>query len=641
MDTRRSAGLAVLWIALAASLRLGRAQDGACGSAAGNVICADPQCCSSAGFCGTTTEYCGAGCQSAYGKCSTTASEGACGLAAGNLSCADPLCCSSAGFCGTTTEYCGAGCQSAYGNCSSATASEGACGSAAGNLSCADPLCCSSAGFCGTTADYCGTGCQQAYGNCSSALANGAQGSCSAGPPQKPCAEGLCCSQYNFCGSTVDYCGAGCQFGACFGASSGLSAGEITGIAFGSAFVLFLGLLFYVLARRRRKLAAKPRLTEPPADDFELSLPSIGDSLAAKVMGMRFSYDALHEATNGFCDELGRGAYGIVYKGTLRDGSEIAVKKLVDSQRGAKDFEAEMKTLGSINHANLVALRGFSVRSHQPFLVYEYVPNGSLDRWIFRTDRRLPWQTRVEIARGTAKGLSYLHGELQIGQAIIHLDIKPENILLSDQFVPKVADFGMAKLIGQTRTHTIASGGTFGYMAPEVYAGAATTKMDVYSFGIVLLELVAGRRHLDHSFGDDRFFLPAYAMRRVMVHLEIDVVDPRLEGNFSSIQAKELITIALLCLQRDPDERPDMSTVFRMIEGVKVPTELPASLQLELEMTERLVRRPTQALGLKADADSFSIDFGSDRSHRKTGESGDSASAATAATTESHPVFPR
>ncbi|BBM96731.1 protein MpRLK-Pelle_SD-2b [Marchantia polymorpha subsp. ruderalis] len=512
---------------------------------------------------------------------------------------------------------------------------QGGCGSTADNATCANSLCCSSANFCGSTAEYCGTGCQASYGVCGvSPESSPAQGSCEVG---RPCQEGYCCSSAGFCGTTVEYCGAGCQFGACTSTSStGLSAGAIIGIAFGSAFVLFLALLFYVLARRRRKLAqAKPSPTEPPSDDFELSLPSIGDSLAGKVMGMRYTYEALNEATNGFCEELGRGAYGIVYKGTLKDGSEIAVKKLVDSQRGAKDFEAEMKTLGSINHANLVALRGFSVRSHQPFLVYEYVPNGSLDKWIFCQERRLPWQTRVEIARGTAKGLSYLHGELQIGQAIIHLDIKPENILLNEQFVPKVADFGMAKLIGQTRTHTIASGGTFGYMAPEVYAGAATTKMDVYSFGIVLLELVAGRRHLDHSFADDRFFLPAWAIRRVMVHLEIDVVDPRLEGNFNSIQAKELITIALLCLQRDPDDRPDMSAVFRMIEGVKVPSELPASLQQELEMTERLVRKPTQALGWKADADSFFIDFGSDRSYRRTGEAAEPASTATT-TSSSH-----
>ncbi|KAG6543123.1 hypothetical protein Mapa_015372 [Marchantia paleacea] len=514
------------------------------------------------------------------------------------------------------------------------------CGTAASNAVCAGSLCCSFAGYCGSTADYCGSGCQPDYGDCSSnsTATNFTSGDCS----ELPCQEGFCCSQYNFCGTTEEYCGTGCKSGACFDGSGGLSVGAIIGIAFGGAFVLFLGLLFYVLARRKRKLAKKQRPSEPPVDDFELTLPSIQDSIAGKVMGMRYTYETLNEATNEFCKELGRGAYGIVYKGILKDGSEIAVKKLVDSQRGIKDFESEMKTLGSINHSNLVALRGFSVKSNQPFLVYEYVPNGSLDKWIFSKDRRLPWQTRVDIARGTAKGLSYLHEELQIGQAIIHLDIKPENILLNDQFVPKVADFGMAKLIGQTRTHTIASGGTFGYMAPEVYAGAATTKMDVYSFGIVLLELVAGRRHLDHSFADDRFFLPAWAIRRVMVQLEIDVVDPRLEGNFNSIQAKELITIALLCLQRDPDDRPDMSAVLRMIEGVKVPTELPASLQQELEMTERLVRKPTQALGWKADADSFFIDFGSDRSYRKTGEAGETASTTTSATshgaTESFPA---
>ncbi|KAL2649490.1 hypothetical protein R1flu_017618 [Riccia fluitans] len=153
----------------------------------------------------------------------------------------------------------------------------------------------------------------------------------------------------------------------------------------------------------------------------------------------------------------------------------------------------------------------------------------------------------MNIARGTAKGLAYLHEDLQIGQAIIHLDIKPENILLDEHFTPKVADFGMAKLIGEKRALTIASGGTLGYMAPETYAGAASTTMDVYSFGMVLFELVC--------------------------------------------EARRLIVVALLCLRRDPDFRCDMGTVWKNLEGLLPLPEIPEDLKSDLDMVERILRR--------------------------------------------------
>ncbi|KAL2649497.1 hypothetical protein R1flu_017625 [Riccia fluitans] len=435
-------------------------------------------------------------------------------------------------------------------------------------------------------------------------------------------------------GVSYAYCGVGCQNGPCFNKGGGgvLGTGAIIGIVFGSAFIVFLGLLIIIL-RIRRKRMKKLGITSKGGHDMQKQSRDDDDDDPGKelaidagpILGMRYSFEFLNDATNGFAKELGRGAFGVVYKGVLLDGSEVAVKELV-GHRAIKDFEVEVRTLGNINHANLVALRGFCLKRNHPLLVYEYVPNGSLDKWIFSKEKLLSWQTRVDVARGTARGLSYLHEELQIGQAIIHLDIKPENILLTEKFVPKVADFGMVKLLGQTKTKTIVCGGTFGYMAPEVYTGAVTPKMDVYSFGMVLLELVAGRRQLDYSLPDDRFFLPAWVVRKAFVHSEVDIVDPRLEGDFSEEQAQDLITIALLCLQRDPGSRPDIRAVFKMLEGWKVPRELPQSLVHELERTERLVRRPSQPLRLRSDSDSFFIDFGSDRSSQRRLDEGEPTS---------------
>ncbi|CAM6091375.1 unnamed protein product [Calypogeia fissa] len=441
--------------------------------------------------------------------------------------------------------------------------------------------------------------------------------------PGKTCPDpSMCCSISNYCGTNSSYCGLGsCAGGPCWNTPTGnatngkkgLSVGVAVGIAIGAVAglgVFFLGIMLFV----RRRVQENAKRNRFLAQDLEskvlesaynrqvsvastLSGISKNLSMQSSDLGRRLSYETLHWATGGFSVELGRGSFGVVYKGTLLDGTDIAVKKLLDGERDMKDFEAEIKTLGRINHANLVALLGFTFENNKLFLVYEFVANGSLDRWIFEDvkenpDFVLPWKTRVDILKGTAKGLAYLHEELQRGQTIVHLDIKPQNILLDQFYAPKIADFGLAKLLGSATTkQTLAGGGTKGYMAPEIYVAAVSQKMDVYSFGMVMLEVVSGREHEDPDLPPDSLFLPSWALRKVLEGDEDDVVDPLLEEDqFDANEADRLIWIALLCLQGDPFERPGISSVLKMMEGIIDPPNLPPSLKGELEKAEKLIR---------------------------------------------------
>ncbi|CAM6087227.1 unnamed protein product [Calypogeia fissa] len=437
----------------------------------------------------------------------------------------------------------------------------------------------------------------------------------SPGPAEGSCLNKIClnaafcCSKDFYCGTNSSYCGLGCQSGPCCHtpdcsskSSPGLSTGAIAGIVI--ACVVATVLVMAILFMAWRRLRGSRKAVENVAEDVENGPNDHPQQIMRGMLSSQWknlSYETLNSATNGFSHELGHGAFGVVYKGTLEDGTEIAVKKLIDRQRDVGDFEAEIKTLGSINHNNLVALLGFTLQPNinELFLIYEFVANKSLDKWIFEKEKLdpdfvLPWETRVDILKGTAKGLAYLHGELQGGKAIIHLDIKPSNILIDEFFKPKIADFGLAKLLGSQTTHqTIANGGTPGYVAPEVFLGLpVSSKMDVYSFGMLILEVVSGREHVDHSSSSpDSLYLPSWAIRKLYKGETRDVVDPLVkEGQFEEDSAARFIKIALLCLQRDPDDRPEISGVLRMMEGSSVLQDLPSTLRLELERAEKLFR---------------------------------------------------
>ncbi|GER43142.1 serine/threonine-protein kinase [Striga asiatica] len=284
-----------------------------------------------------------------------------------------------------------------------------------------------------------------------------------------------------------------------------------------------------------------------------------------------FRYKDLQSSTKNFSEKLGGGGFGSVFKGTLPDSSKIAVKKLESISQGEKQFRTEVSTIGTIQHVNLVRLRGFcSEGSKKKLLVYDYMENGSLDSHLFSESKFLDWKTRYEIALGIARGLTYLHESCR--DCIIHCDIKPENILLDSAFCPKVADFGLAKLVGRDFSRVLTTmRGTRGYLAPEWISGVAiTAKADVYSYGMLLFELLSGRRNSGGS-ENGRFFFPAVAAR-VAVEEGGDVLgllDPKLgREDLDPNEVLKVCRVACWCSNDDEDVRPSMGQVVKMLEGV-------------------------------------------------------------------------
>ncbi|WRX28148.1 Protein kinase domain - like 10 [Theobroma cacao] len=220
------------------------------------------------------------------------------------------------------------------------------------------------------------------------------------------------------------------------------------------------------------------------------------------LMPIRYSYREIKRMTRSFRDKLGEGGYGSVFKGKLRSGHFVAIKLLGTSKADGQDFINEVATMGRIHHVNVAKLIGFCVEGSKQALVYDFMPNGSLDKIIFAEENKtiLSWQKMFDIALGVARGIEYLHQGCDM--QILHFDIKPHNVLLDENFIPKVSDFGLAKLysVADSIVSLIAARGTIGYIAPElVYKniGAISYKADVYSFGMLLMEMVGRRKNLN------------------------------------------------------------------------------------------------------------------------------------------------
>uniref|UniRef100_A0ACD5VYW0 Uncharacterized protein n=1 Tax=Avena sativa TaxID=4498 RepID=A0ACD5VYW0_AVESA len=288
-----------------------------------------------------------------------------------------------------------------------------------------------------------------------------------------------------------------------------------------------------------------------------------------------YSYPQIKKATGNFSDKIGEGGFGSVFRGTMPGSVVIAVKNLKVLGEAEKQFRTEVQTLGVIQHSNLVRLLGFCVKANKKLLVYEYMPNGSLDAHLFAEKSSvLSWNARYQIALGIAKGLAYLHEECE--DCIIHCDIKPENILLDAELCPKIADFGMAKLLGREFNSALTTvRGTMGYLAPEWISGLPITKkLDVYSFGIVLFEIISGRRSTQvMKFGNHRYF-PLYAAAQVNEGEVLCLLDVRLEGDANVKELDVTCRVACWCIQDEENNRPSMGQVVRMLEGV-IHTEMP------------------------------------------------------------------
>ncbi|KAL6842637.1 hypothetical protein ACP4OV_027481 [Aristida adscensionis] len=282
-----------------------------------------------------------------------------------------------------------------------------------------------------------------------------------------------------------------------------------------------------------------------------------------------FKYKYLQSVTRNFSGKLGKGSFGSVYKGMSADGTFIAVKKLDGVSQGDKQFRAEVSTIGTIHHVNLIRLLGFCSDRSEKILVYEYMLNGSLDKWLFgSTPVPLSWKTRHQIALGVAKGLAYLHEKCR--SRIIHCDIKPENVLLDESFVPKIADFGLAKLVGRDFSRVLTTmRGTIGYLAPEWISGTAiTAKADVFSYGMMLFEIISGNRNsVWRQEGAETFFPVLIAARLPEGNIE-DLFDPKLIEDANLQEVERACKVACWCVQDDENKRPTMGEIVQILEGL-------------------------------------------------------------------------
>ncbi|XP_078175306.1 cold-responsive protein kinase 1-like [Carex rostrata] len=302
-----------------------------------------------------------------------------------------------------------------------------------------------------------------------------------------------------------------------------------------------------------------------------------------------FTYQELAAATNGFGSSniIGQGGFGKVYKGQLQDGRHVAIKNLFSSgNQGEKEFCKELDLLSRVHHRHLVQLIGCCVTQGNSLLVYEYITNGSLhtclqSNYLLLT---IDWPTRVKVALGSAKALAYLHESCQ--PRIIHRDIKSSNILLDDDFLPKMGDFGLGKLFPDDVTHIETRvAGTIGYLAPEYRStGELNEKCDVYSYGVVLLELISGRRPFDllcyeHPFSLDYFkekLRPALPKKDFT-----ELVDPHLMNQYNHDEIMRMIACGLSCTRDSPHERPPMSRIALVLGG-KLSLEILGSIDSDI-----------------------------------------------------------
>ncbi|KAG6741241.1 hypothetical protein POTOM_054474 [Populus tomentosa] len=302
-------------------------------------------------------------------------------------------------------------------------------------------------------------------------------------------------------------------------------------------------------------------------EDIEKFLQSHDNDL----MPIRYTYSEIKKITNGFKNKLGEGGFGSVYKGKLRSSRFAAVKLLGKSKANGQDFINEVTTIGRIHHVNVVQLIGFTVEGSKCALIYEFMPNGSLQKYIFSREGSVPLSNEkiYEISIGVARGIEYL--DQGCDMQILHFDIKPHNILLNDKFVPKISDFGLAKLY-PTNNNTVpltAARGTIGYMAPELFyknIGGVSYKGDVYSFGMLLMEMVGRRKNLNvlanHS---SQIYFPSWAYDQVSAGKDIEVQEDATENEKKT--TKKMIIVALWCIQLKLVDRPSMYKVVEMLES--------------------------------------------------------------------------
>ncbi|XP_048132917.1 cysteine-rich receptor-like protein kinase 10 isoform X2 [Rhodamnia argentea] len=350
----------------------------------------------------------------------------------------------------------------------------------------------------------------------------------------------------------------------------------LTVIAAGLAVLLLVSCVYYRQIHKRERRVTQLGVIQ------NTSYASDSTSFMNQTFQRRFEKNAsdspfidfatILTATNYFSasNKLGQGGFGPVYKGILGDGREVAIKRLSSTEQGTDEFTNEVLLIMKLQHKNLVKLLGFCVDNEEKILVYEYMLNGSLDVVLFDRERRakLDWRKRINIISGIARGVLYLHEDSRL--RIIHRDLKASNILLDSEMNPKISDFGMARIFsgndGRANTATIV--GTYGYMAPE-YAmeGLYSTKSDVFSFGVLVLEIITGERNASFHLTRRAPTLAAYAWHLWQDERELELVDPLIIDSCCAEEFRRYMQIGLLCVQEDAYDRPTMSSAVVMMQS--------------------------------------------------------------------------
>ncbi|XP_062116159.1 L-type lectin-domain containing receptor kinase S.1 [Humulus lupulus] len=350
--------------------------------------------------------------------------------------------------------------------------------------------------------------------------------------------------------------------------SSSLSPGEISGIVIGcAAFVAICSIGAFWFWR-------KSKLKDEEDDDIE--------EWEHEYWPHRFTYEELDEATEGFSNNqlLGAGGFGKVYKGTLPNKTEIAVKCVShDSKQGFREFMAEISSMGRLQHKNLVQMRGWCKKGNNFMLIYDYMPNGSLNQWIFDKPKKLlGWEQRRRVLADVAEGLNYLHHGWD--QVVVHRDIKSSNILLDSEMRGRLGDFGLAKLYQHGEVaNTTRVVGTLGYLAPELATVAAPTSgSDVYGFGVVVLEVACGRKPIELGAVEEEVVLIDWVRDLYLEGKVVEAADKRVRGEYEEAEMEVVLKLGLACCHPDPQRRPSMKEVVAVLVGEQTTTSAPGEV---------------------------------------------------------------